>query len=445
MEKIKNFLEEKLVPITDKVTNNKYVKILMDSFMGISALTIGASFFLLVRSLPFGEGYTNFLQSTGLYDILNFPILITSDLISLYLILAIGYFTAKSFNKKPINGALIALGSYLMLTPFETTATLTNDAGVEVTGVVSNVLATSSFSSQGIFLAMIVGIIATRIYIWFDDKGFKLKMPASVPENVTNMFETMIPASVVFIIFMAVRVACQYTSFGTAQNLIYGLLQMPLTKIGGGYWGAFAYKIVGLFLWLFGIHGSMLMYVAMGSIANAMWAENMVAFAKGLPAPHAEWLYMYFVNMGGSGATMGLVLLMCFLAKSEHLKALGRVALPTSIFNINEPIIFGTPMVMNPSLAIPFVLAPIANFFLTSLVNHFGFAVLTGAMQNNYYPVGVLGMFATGSWTGFVWSIILIIVDLIIYFPFFKMYDAQKVKEEQEIAANEEDLGDDLI
>ena len=142
---------------------------------------------------------------------------------------------------------------------------------------------------------------------------------------------------------------------------------------------------------------------------------------------------------------MGLVLLMCFLAKSEHLKALGRVALPTSIFNINEPIIFGTPMVMNPSLAIPFVLAPIANFFLTSLVNHFGFAVLTGAMQNNYYPVGVLGMFATGSWTGFVWSIILIIVDLIIYFPFFKMYDAQKVKEEQEIAANEEDLGDDLI
>lgn len=443
MEKIKNFLEKNLVPFTDKITNNRYVKILMDSFMGISALTIGASFFVLIRSLPLGEWYVNFLQNTGLYDILNFPILITSELISLYLILAIGYFTAKSFNKKPINGALIALGSYLMLTPFETTTTVVTESGEEIVAAVSGVLSVSSFSSMGIFLAMIAGIISVRIYVFFDDRGLKIKMPASVPENVTNMFETMIPASMVFIIFMAVRVACSYTSYRTAQNLIYGILQAPLTKIGGGYWGAFCYLFIGLFLWMFGIHGSMLMYVAMGSIANAMWAENMVAFANGAAAPHAEWLYMYFVNMGGSGATFGLVLLMAFRAKSQHLKKLGRVALPTSVFNINEPIIFGTPMVMNPTMAIPFLAAPTVNFFLTSFVNKLGFAVLTGAMQNNYYPVGVLGAFATGSWTGVVWSIVLVAIDLVIYYPFFKMYDAKKLKEEKEM----EELGgdDDLI
>lgn len=444
MERFKSFLEAKLAPLTDKVTNNRYVKVLMDSFMGISALTIGASFFTLVRSLPLGDGYTSFLQSTGLYDILNFPIMITSELISLYLILAIGYFLAKSFGKKPINGALIALGSFLMVTPFEVSATLTSASGEAVTGMVSNVLSTSSFSSSGIFLAMIVGVLSVRVYVFFDDKGFKLKMPASVPENVTNMFETMIPASMVFILFMIIRVACSYTSFETAQNLIYGLLQIPLMNIGGGYWGAFLYLFIGLFLWLFGIHGSMLMYVAMGTIANAMWADNMVAFANGVAAPHPEWLYMYFVNMGGSGATMGLVLLMAFRAKSEHLKTLGRVAMPTSIFNINEPIIFGAPMVMNATLALPFLIAPVANFFLTSLVNSFGFAVLTGAMQNNYYPVGILGMFATGSWTGLVWSIALIVIDALIYYPFFKIYDAAKVKEEQALAA-QGDLEDDLL
>lgn len=443
MNKFKEFLERNLIPITDKITNNRYVKILMDGFMGISALTIGASFFVLIRSLPLGDWYVELLQSTGLYDILNFPILITSELISLYLILAIGYFTAKSFNKKPINGALIALGSYLMLTPFETAATVTTQGGEEITTMVSNVLPVSSFGSMGIFLAMIVGIISVGIYVFFDDRGLKIKMPASVPENVTNMFETMIPASVVFVIFMVFRVICSHTSFGTAQNLIYGILQAPLTKIGGGYWGAFCYLFIQLFLWMFGIHGSMIMYVAMGSIANAMWAENMVAFANGAPAPHAEWLYMYFVNMGGSGATFGLVLLMAFVAKSQHLKKLGRVALPTSIFNINEPIIFGTPMVMNPTLAIPFLVAPVANFFLTSLVNQFGFSVLTGAMQNNYYPVGVLGAFATGSWTGAVWSVVLIAIDAVIYYPFFKMFDAKKVNEEKEI----ESMGaeDDLI
>ena len=443
MNKFMSLLNEKLVPVTEKITNNRYVKILMDSFMGISALTIGASFFVLARSLPLGDWYTNFLQSTGLYDVLNFPILITSELISLYLIITIGYHVAKSFNKKPINGALIALGSFLMLTPFETTATFTTEAGETVSSVVSSVLPTSYFGSQGIFLAMIVGILATRLYVWCDNKGFKIKMPASVPENVTNMFETMIPASLVFVVFMIIRVLCSMTSFGCAQNLIYGILQGPLTSIGGGYWGAFLYLFLGLILWLFGIHGSMLMYVAMGTIANAMWAENMVAFASGLPAPHPEWLYMYFVNLGGSGATLGLVLLMTFAAKSEHLKTLGKISLPTSIFNINEPVIFGTPMVMNATLAIPFIAAPTVNFFLTTLVNKFGFAVLTGSMQNNYYPIGMLGALATGSWTGFVWSIALVIIDLAIYYPFFKAYDAEKVKEEQSKSETEEE--DDLI
>lgn len=441
MNRIKNFLENKLVPVTDRITNNRYVKILMDGFMGIGALTIGASFFTLVRSLPLGEGYTNFLISSGLYDILNLPILITSELISLYLILVIGYHTAKSFGKKPINGSLIALGSLLMLTPFETMGTFTSKSGEVLTSVISNVMPTSAFGASGIFLAMIVGIISVRIYVFFDDKGFKLKMPASVPENVTNMFETMIPATVIFVLFMMIRVACDYTAYETAQNLIYSILQAPLTHIGGGYWGAFLYLFLGLFLWLFGIHGSMLMYVAMGTIANAMWTENMVAFASGAAAPHPEWLYMYFVNMGGSGAVFGLVLLMIFKAKSQHLKMLGKIALPTCLFNICEPVIFGMPIVMNPILAIPFLLAPVANFFLTTLVNQFGFAVLTGAMVNNFFPIGILGMFATGSWTGFAWSLILVAVDLIIYYPFFRIFDTKKVEEEKkaELVLDEED------
>ena len=127
MDRIKKFIDTYLVPTIDRMTNNRYVKILMNSFMGISALTIGASFFTLARSLPLGNWYTNFLMNTGLYDVLNFPILITQELISLYLICALGYFTATSFNKKGINGTLIALGSFLMVTPFETVATLLSE------------------------------------------------------------------------------------------------------------------------------------------------------------------------------------------------------------------------------------------------------------------------------------------------------------------------------
>lgn len=433
MSNFRSFIEDKFIPKLDVITENRYVKVLTDSFMGISALTIGASFFTLVRSLPLGDGYTTFLQNTGLYDILNFPILITTELISLYLVITIGYNLAKSFNKTPINGALIALGSFLMLTPFETTATLTSEAGETVSGVVSSVLACSNFGSMGIFLAMIVGLTSVRIYVFFEDKGFKIKMPNSVPPNVSNMFETMIPASVIFVIFMMIRVLCSYTSYGYAQNLIYGLIQGPITKIGGGYWGAFAYKFLACLLWMCGIHGSMIMYVCMGSIMQAMWAENASAFATGLPCPHPEWYYQWWQNLGGSGATFALVLLMLFFAKSEHLKTLGKLSLPTSIFNINEPVIFGIPIVMNPIMFVPFLAAPTVNFFLTSLVNKIGFATMTGAIQNSQYPVGVLGVLATGSWEGLIWTVVLIVIDGIIYYPFFKALDKKKVKEEQQL------------
>ena len=319
-----------------------------------------------------------------------------------------------------------------MVTPFEKVITLVSEEGVEVSGLVTGVIPTEVFGAASIFVALIVGIVSVKLYAWLDDKDIKIKMPASVPENVTNMFETMIPASVILFIFLIVRVLASYTDYGTLQNIVYGLIQKPITYVTGGYWGAFVYTILALVLWLFGIHGSMLVYVAMAPVANAMWTENIIAFGNGLAAPHPEWNYsMYYTSIGGSGATMGLVLLMIFLAKSQHLKKLGKISFPTSIFGINEPIIFGTPMVMNATLAIPFILAPTVNFFLSTIVNKLGFAVLTGAMINPYFPIGILGMFATNNWTGFAWQMILIIIDTAIYYPFFKLYDSQKLKEEK--------------
>ena len=137
---------------------------------------------------------------------------------------------------------------------------MTDEAGTSVTGVVSGVLPIGSFGATGIFLSMIVGIGAARIYVWCLDKNFRIRMPASVPSNVTNMFETMIPATIVFILFIVVRVVLQQTPFQTAQDLIYKVLQAPLTSVAGGFWGFVVYTSVAVILWLFGIHGSMVVY-----------------------------------------------------------------------------------------------------------------------------------------------------------------------------------------
>ena len=134
-----------------------------------------------------------------------------------------------------------------------------------------------------------------------------------------------------------------------------------------------------------------------------MWLENITAFAAGTPAPHPEWMaLLYWCTIGGTGCTLGLSLLMAFRAKSNHMKTLGKISVPTSIFSINEPVLFGLPIILNFTFALPFLLASTVNFVLTSFVNSLGFARLTGAMLQGVYPAIVQGAFATGSWEGMV-------------------------------------------
>ncbi len=345
-----DFINEKAMPLIDKFTNSRIIKILMNGFMGVAALTIGGSLFAMIRSLPLGDWYTDFLISTGLFDILNFPIMITSDLISLYLVLSFGYFTAKSYDKNAFSGAMISLGAFLILTPFEMSATLTDEAGATVTGMVTGVLPIGSFGATGIFLSMIVGIGAARIAV---------------------------------------------------------------------------------VLWTFGIHGSMVVYSGMAPIYMAMVTVNLSAFSAGTPCPNPEWNFLPYTLLGGAGCTFALNLLMLARAKSQHLKTLGKIAMPTSFFEINEPLIFGTPMILNPILAVPFVACPMVNLFLSYAVMKIGLvAAPTGVQLSCYLPIGVFGAMNNGHWSGFVWTLILLAVDLVIWYPFFVKYDSSKLAEE---------------
>ena len=443
MEKIKNFLNENIVPWADKFTSNRYVKIMMNGFMAMTAFTIGASFFTLIRSLPLGDWYTSFLQTSGLYDILNFPILITSELSSLYLLVALGYLTAKSFNKNGLNGSLVALGSFLMLIPQEASVSLTSQAGETVTGMITKVLPISSFGPANTTLAMIVGILAARIFVYFDSKNLRIKVPNSVPENIGNMFGTIIPATLVIVIFMAIRLGCSYTSFGSAQDLIAGIIQAPLTNIAGGAFGAFLYLFLRLIGWVFGIH-SQVIAAAFAPVLYPIYTAADLAFANGEMVQNLEWISSgAFAQIGGNGSTLALAILLVMFAKSQHLKTLGKLAIIPSVFNINEPLVFGIPIVLNPFLAVPYVIAPCVNFFLTNLVNSFGFAVCTGANVDMFMPAGIRQAFLTGSIQGFIWAVVLILIDCVIYYPFFKANDKKKVKEEENSESLQ--LEDELI
>lgn len=418
--------------ILDKIvrfTQMRYMRVLMDGFMSVAALTIAGSIFTLVKSLPIPV-WQSFLTSSGFGDILSIPVSATSDLMAVWIALGMGSAVSKEFNKDKLSCALMGLGTFMLLTPFSATV---YSADYTSSTVVPNVISVGSLGAQGIFLAMLAGILGSRLYIFFLDKGWKIKMPESVPQNVSGMFEMMLPAGLTFLVFLAARVGISMTPFGTAQNLIYGVLQAPLMSIGGGVAGVFVFLLVGKLLWVFGVHGSMVAYSAMAAIIGTAQAANAAAFAAGTPAPYPEWCYAFlFMDF----AIFPLCLVMITTAKSQQYKALAKIALPTSFFNISEPLVFGMPLVMNPILAVPFVLIQPLDFALTLLVNKIGLvAGPTGAGINNFLPTIFQLPMLTAHWSGLVWAVVLIVLDYFLWLPFFKMADKRVCQQEAAEAA----------
>lgn len=435
MSKLKDWLINKVMPLVDKLTKARYLRIIMNSFMGVSAISIAGSIFTLILSLPLGDGYTTFLAKTGLQEMLNLPINITTNLIALYLVFSIGYNMAKEFDENVLSVALIALGSFLLLTPNTMMATVTDATGASVTGIVPNVYSMTYFGASGMFGAMFISVLSSRIYIYLSKKGIKIKMPDTVPQNVSAMFEAIIPGGVVFIAMICIHQCVGLTDYDSLHALIYGIIQKPFMSIGGGAFGAVMFVILSTWLWMFGIHGGMVAYSIFSVIMQTASIENMAAFTNGVAAPHPLWNLMPWYLIGGTGCTLVLTILMIWKGKSAQSKMLGKLSLPCAIFNINEPVIFGCPIIMNPTLALPFCFIPLINYGLTVLVMSLGLVAWpTGAGINNFMPVIVYGALANASWTGAAWTIVLMVLDIVLWYPFFKKYDKDAYTNELEQA-----------
>ena len=416
-------LSEKVI----KFAQLRYIKVIMNAFMGIAAFSIGSSLFSLLKSIPI-PAYQNFLTSSGLGDILSIPISIVSSLYAVMVVISVGYEVAKSYNQRPLPAAMVAFGAFMILTPFSGTVTIVNEAGETIKGVVANILPLDPLGSQGIFLAMICGIVGSRMYCFLLEKNVKIKMPDSLPPAVAGMFETMLPAGIIFILFMLLRVGFDYTSYGTMQSFIYTVLQAPLMGVAANPIGAFLYLFAGKTLWMFGIHGDMLVYATLGTIRTTASTANRAAFAAGTAIPYLEWgLLTVMSNVGILGLTILLL-----ISKSKQYKSLGVLATPTSIFNITEPIMFGFPIIFNPIMAIPFILTPGISLLLTAGVMKLGLvAPILNVSLSNVIPVPIYLWMSTTSISGLIWGFVLIALNVVFYYPFFKIAERGACKEEQ--------------
>ena len=288
--------------------------------------------------------------------------------------------------------------------------------------------------ARGLFVAMIVGIVASLLFILFTKKGWVIKMPEGVPPMVSQSFSSLIPMVVIGTIFLIIGYLFSLTSFGSIHSLIYTFIAAPLQKVGGSFGGMVVFTIALHLLWFFGIHGGNVV----GSITNPfllpLALENLAVYqAGGTPEHIYSAAFKNTYQFGGSGMTIALVIMMVFLAKSERFKTLGKLALPANIFYINEPVIFGLPIVLNTTLIIPFVLAPLITQMLAYGLTVIGILPVLIGYQIPWSMPPIISGFIQGGWQVALFQVFSIVLTFAIYYPFFKIVDKQACLEESAV------------
>lgn len=433
MNKLINLFETHVAPVFLMIASNRYVKSISNGFIIASPLTIAGALFQMVISLPLGSGYTQFLQSSGLQKYLSVPLLVTTEMLSLLVVATIAYQLAKSFKKDGMIAAIIALSCFLIVTPFGVSQTAASGEVI----VIEKALSTQWLGAQGLFVAMIVAILSTRVYAFVIDKNWIIKMPEGVPSNVANAFESLVPGIIILTMFVLIKAGFAATPFGSIHHFIFFIFQRPLTSLGNSLPAYLFAVLLMQLLWLVGVHGPMVVASIMIPIWAAAATENLQLYLSGGVPIHVistAFYIMYGSAFGGSGNTLPLVFMMAFKSKSKQLKTLGKLAIGPSIFNINEPIIFGLPIVMNPMTAIPFVFAPVITVLIAYFATRFAFVPIPPGIQGpTQIPVFIKAFLlgGNGAWKIAILHLVILAVSTVIWYPFFKILDKNLYNEEK--------------
>lgn len=439
-----NKLESILMPLADKLGKNKVLIAIRDGFLITTPLLIVGSIFLLIANFPipgwsemiagvFGEGWEAWLTNVSRA---------TFNITGLLTCLGTGYAYARELKGDKIQGAVVSVVAFIILT----NTRLGSIPGVQLlegsdayeNGI--DGLAFRYIGSDGIFMGMISALIAVLIFTWVYKKGWTIKMPKGVPPAVADSFAALVPSAFVMVTFFLVRVLFGMTSFGTAHQFVLEVLQTPLKGMGDTLAANAIYSFACTFLWFFGINGPAVAN-SVYFIGNVLTIEQLAAFeaGKALPYIFTNPFSNFFCNFGGGGSTLSLVIVMLGFCKSQRIRQLGKLSIVPGIFGINEPIIFGLPVVLNPIIAIPFILVPMMNLVLSYLATLWEIIPRTTGVNLPWTtPIGFSGWLSTGSWTASVWQFFLLFLGCLVYFPFIKALDNQYLKEELE-AENEEE------
>ncbi|EKU17411.1 PTS system, lactose/cellobiose IIC component family protein [Streptococcus intermedius BA1] len=443
MNKLFEFLEKYLMRPMGKVSTWRPVRAIVAAGMASIPFTIVGSAFLVLSVIPQAFNIQFIVDLWGnSFDKIQALYLLaykcTMGILSLYFAIVIGYEYTKIYveeeglNLNPLNGGLLAVFAYFLTIP-----ELTYSKGVisAVTGKATiggwtiGGDSLTRLSTSGMFTAILMSILAVQLYRLCVQKNWVIKMPEAVPEGVARSFTALIPGFV--IAFAVLFINGIFILFGTD---IYKVIAIPfafVSHITNTWLGIVVIYLLVHALWIVGIHGA---NIVMG-LVNPILLANMAQNVDGKFIAYAGEFTNSYVTIGGSGATLLLCFYIAFRAKSDQFRMLGKTAMGPAIFNINEPLIFGLPIVYNPILTVPFILAPIVSASIGYWSVQLGLAGKAIAQTPWPTPIGIGAYVGSGGNIGaFVVAFICALAAFVIWYPFIKMYDTKLYKEEMNSA-----------
>ncbi|MGH2115691.1 PTS cellobiose transporter subunit IIC [Aerococcus urinaeequi] len=415
MNNIIDKLAESLTPFAAKLGNNRYLTVLRDAFMLAFPLTMFGSIVVVFNNLPFFPDALKGSLGTLLGNGQN----ATMSIMTVFVAFGIGYYLTKSYDEDGVFGGVVALASFLILTPFN----FLTAEGVEVAGA----LTTDRLGAKGMFIGMLAAFLATEIYVRITKKGIKITMPDGVPDAVSRSFSSLIPAISTLTVFLLINAAVVGLFNTNLHDVIYTFIQQPLTGLGSSLPATLLALFLTQILWFFGLHGQVIINSVLDPIWQTLSLENLAAYEAGQELPHIitkSFMDTFTVSLGGTGMTLMVVILMAFVMKSKQLKEIGKLGLGPGIFNVNEPVIFGLPIVLNASMVIPWVLTPLVVTIFNYFMMASGiFPATTGVVVPWTMPLFFSGMMATNSVMGGILQLIDVVIVAAIWFPFLKVQD----------------------
>lgn len=428
MKNLIDFIEKKVMPLASKLASNNELNAIRHAMMSMSSFFMIGSFFLLLAYVPV-KGYGDFLNSVFGENV--FQGIVTSvsgatlDMMGIIVLIAVAYNYAIIKQTDVPYAIVSSLMMFLILTP-------KNSAGIP----------TEWLGAKGMFISIIISLITTNIYIKAKKLGIAPKMPDNVPPAVMKTFASLFPILVISLIGVIIKAVLINTSYGDIHNLVFKVVQTPLLSLGNNVFSLVFAELVGQILWFFGLQGNDIV----GSVMSPIWlvktTENLAAFTAGLPLPNiiTGMFRNVYMLIGGSGNTLPLVLTLVFFCKSKQMKALGLLALPASIFNINEPIVFGLPIVLNAMMFVPWLITtPIIGIIGYILMKIGMVAATNGVMIPWTTPVFLSGYLVSGI-SGVFFQILILVICFVIYYPFVKALDKQLLEKESQVEEEDEDI-----